>query len=462
MTDSRRTTRRTFLTSGAAVASGLGLAGCMTNSGTTNSTGNTTGNGSSSNSGSNSNTIDIWLAWGGYYESIYDEMLGQFESQYPEYNINYTSKGNYRETLNAVFTAAQANNEPDIAHLGSGATVSIMDSGVFEPISDIAGSQFNASDYTGASVRPFEIGGKVRALPFGSSQIIMFYNRSLFEDAGLDPESPPGSLEALQSASQTIVDSGAAEYGITWPNAAWWPLSWMQEMGQPLTDAENGHAGEPSTLHLTSDASMQIARWYEGMAESGLYMNPGIESWSPARQAFITGDSAMHMTSVGSMAGELSAANENGIDLGTAALPTPSGSGMGHNAGTAALWARSGLSGEKREVVRDLMLFLTNPEQQAYWHKSTGYYPTNKGAIDQLESEGWYEENPAFGVAKEQLLSWEDSVATRGAAMGSSAQITRIIAEQQERMFQDGTDAETAMQTAKEEGERVLEQYDRA
>jgi hypothetical protein len=46
--------------------------------------------------------------------------------------------------------------------------------------------------------------------------------------------------------------------------------------------------------------------------------------------------------------------------------------------------------------------------------------------------------------------------------MGSSAQITRIIAEQQERMFQDGTDAETAMQTAKEEGERVLEQYDRA
>lgn len=444
MTERHSSSRRTFLTSAGTVAAGIGLAGCFGNSGD-----------------STSKTIEIWLAWGGYYEDIYTTMLDTFESEHPDYTVNYTSKGNYRETLNAVYTAAKADNEPDIAHLGSGATVSIMDSGIFEPISDIAGNQFNASDYTQASVRPFEIEGKVRAIPFGSSQIIMFYNKSIFEDAGLDPESPPTSLAAVRKASETIVDAGAAEYGITWPNAAWWPLSWLQEMGQPLTDAENGHAGEPSELHLTSDPALEIAEWYEGMAEDGLYMNPGIESWSPARQAFISGQSAMHMTSVGSMAGEVSAANEAGIDLGTAPLPTPNGDGMGHDAGTAALWAKTGLEGGKRETVRDLLLFMTNADQQAYWHKQTGYYPTNRSAIDQLESEGWYDENPAFAVAKDQLLSWEDSMATRGAAMGSSSEITKIIAQQQDSMFREKS-AEAAMEAAKTQGEQVLAEYDRA
>lgn len=449
MVESGTSTRRKFLLGASTAAATTGLSGCV-------------GNALRGSSDDGSASITIWLAWGGYYEQFYSSMLDQFESEHPEYTVNYDSKGNYRETLNAVYTAAKADDEPDVAHLGSGATISIMDSGIFEPLGDLLGDSFDPSAYTQASLTGFEVEGKLRALPFGSSQIIMFYNRDHFEAAGLDPDSPPTSLAGVRSASEAVVNEGVAEYGITWPNAAWWPLSWLQEMGQPLTDAENGHAGEPSTLHLTSDAALRIAEWYEGLAEDGLYMNPGIEAWSPARQAFISGESAMHMTSVGSMQGELSAAADNDLNIGTAPLPLPDGEGLGHNASTAGLWARDGLEDSKREAVRELVLFLTNAEQQAYWHKSTGYFPTNREAIDRLESEGWYDDNPAFAVAKDQLLSWEETTATRGAAMGPSPEVTKIIAQKQDQMFQGDTDAATAMESAKREGERALEQYDRA
>lgn len=462
MSDSDRATRRTFLIGAGATALGAGLAGC-TGGGSGAGSGAGSGNATSSGAGGGgSQTINVWLAWGGYYKKFYSKMLGQFESEYPDYTVNYTSKGNYRETLNAVFTAAKAGNEPDLVHLGSGATVVAMDSGIFEPLEDLAGDRFDPSSYTQASLAGYRIGGKVRALPFGSSQIIMFYNKDIFEAAGLDPESPPKSLAEVRSASEAIVDQGAAEAGITWPNSAWWLSNWLQEMGQPLVNNNNGHSGEPSKLYLTSDAALSVSNWYEAMAEDGLYLNPGIEAWSPAQQAFMSGKAAMHMTSVGSMKYELSGAKSNGINIGTAQFPTPGGDGLGHDATTAALWAKKGLQGGKRNAVRDLALFLTNPEQQAYWHKSTGYYPTNKGAISKLESEGWYEENPAYRTAKDQLLSWERTTATRGAVMGPSPKVTKVIAQQQDLMFQSDTSAPEAMQTAKEKGERELERYKRA
>jgi len=467
MTDGSQT-RRAFLVSGGTAAATLGLSGCLgsTSSSDANDGGatteqQTTGATTGDSGGSGSSSITVWLAWGGYYKQFYQKMLDQFRTAHPEYSVEYTSKGNYRETLNAVYTANKGGNAPDVAHLGSGATVSAMDSGIFEPLGDILGDRFDRSSYTQASLAGFEIGGKVRAIPFGSSQIVMFYNRDHFEQAGLDPASPPSSLAELRTASQAVVDEGVAEYGVTWPNSAWWSLSWLQEMNQPLTDAKNGHAGEPSTLHLTSDPAMRIAEWYEGMAEDGLYMNPGIEKWSPAQQAFMSGKTSMHMTSVGLMKYELAGAKDNGLNVGVAQLPTPDGTGVGHNASTAGLWAKRGLEGGKRAAVRDLVLFLTNAEQQAYWHKSTGYFPTNKGAIDRLESEGWYDENPAYATARDQLLSWEATTATRGAAMGPSPKVTKIIAQQQDLMFNGDTTAKQAMQTAKRKGERELKRYKR-
>ena len=43
--------------------------------------------------------------------------------------------------------------------------------------------------------------------------------------------------------------------------------------------------------------------------------------------------------------------------------------------------------------------WMSSPEQQVRWHKSTGYFPIRKSAIEMLEAEGWFKENPNFRVA---------------------------------------------------------------
>ncbi|MFW6383960.1 MAG: hypothetical protein ACOCZC_01005 [Halodesulfurarchaeum sp.] len=36
------------------------------------------------------------------------------------------------------------------------------------------------------------------------------------------------------------------QYGLTWPNHVWFVETWYGFEGELLTDAENGHAGDPS------------------------------------------------------------------------------------------------------------------------------------------------------------------------------------------------------------------------
>ena len=49
---------------------------------------------------------------------------------------------------------------------------------------------------------------KLYSMPFNSSNPILYYNKDLFKDAGLDPESPPKTFEELKVAADTISKKG--------------------------------------------------------------------------------------------------------------------------------------------------------------------------------------------------------------------------------------------------------------
>ena len=77
----------------------------------------------------------------------------------------------------------------------------------------------------------------------------------MFEAAGLDPADPPVSIEELRAASQAIVDSGAATYGLAVDSGAdsggsWFLEQWFAKAGEPYADNGNGRrgSGDPGAL----------------------------------------------------------------------------------------------------------------------------------------------------------------------------------------------------------------------
>ena len=87
--------------------------------------------------------------------------------------------------------------------------------------------------------------------------------------------------------------------------------------------------------------------------------------------------------------------------------------------GGATLWVLAGKSDREYAAVAAFLKFLSDPEQQAYWHKETGYVPISKGAQALLEQEGYLDANPDQRTAYSQLAYSPPTPETRGLRLGN-------------------------------------------
>ncbi len=76
-----------------------------------------------------------------------------------------------------------------------------------------------------------------------------------------------------------------------------------------------------------------------------------------------------------------------------------------HNSliGGGALWVLKGHKPEEYKGVAAFLAHLTNPDQQAKWHKDTGYMPITKAAYEKVKAEGYYDKYPQQEVAITQV-----------------------------------------------------------
>jgi len=457
--------RRRFL-KGAGAATIAGLAGCSQgqnqndgqNGGQNDGQDSTT---TGSNSGSGETTIKFWHAMGGDLGKFIDTLAKDFESQADGITLEATQKGSYRETLNATTTAVQSGNPPAIAQIFEIGTQLAIDSGAFTPVEDIIPSdQINYDNYLDSVLDYYRVDGKLNSMPFNSSNAIFYYNKNAFEEAGLDPENPPTTFQGITEASQTLVDEGVTDKGVTWPNHSWFVEQWFAEQDQVFVNKENGRTGRATESYFESDASKAVFEWWTDLYDQGLYLNPGIEAWSEAQQAFLTKKVGILGYSTSSIAPMQEGAEKNGFELGTVQLPVPNDQRKGVVIGGASLWTPSGLSDAKQQAAADFLVWLSQPEQQKRWHKNTGYFPVREEAITQLEEEGFYDENPNFLTAIDQLRATEDSPATRGALMGPFTKVRTIVEEGYVSMIQDSsTDVASGLQSIDADVEDALKAY---
>ncbi|WP_276270840.1 ABC transporter substrate-binding protein [Haloarcula litorea] len=459
----RDTYRRDFIR-GAGAATIIGLAGCGGDGSAGDGGGgdgeSTSGDGGGSTGGTTSGTttIEFWPAWGSYYEETFNEMVSDFESNH-DVEVEMSLQGNYVDAQKAVFSAAKAGNAPDIAHLGKNSTIIARDTGYFKPIGDLM-PDLDTSQYLGPAIGWSTVEGKLWSLPFNNSQIILYYNKNHFREAGLDPEQPPRTFQEVKEYSQQIVDAGVADKGITWPNVAWWTMSWLSEQNQLFCDQENGLSGEPTETFLASDAAETMFDWWVNDM-SDLYHYPGKDDWGASEAAFTDGTASMHMNSSGGLAYLLSGFREKGIDVGVGRIPTPNMEHGGHSTGGAAVWVTDqDRSDAKQAAIREFLKSMTGPEKQSLYFKNTGYFPSHEGSITQLNEEGFFEDNPLYDTAFNQLQQWEPSPATKGIFMGTLPRTTDVIINQTDRMWQ-GKSVSQGLADMKSEADQMLESYER-
>ncbi|MCS4505048.1 sn-glycerol-3-phosphate ABC transporter substrate-binding protein UgpB [Arhodomonas aquaeolei] len=410
--------------------------------------------------------IEWWHAMGGGTTGEKVQQYAQaFNESQDKYEIKPVYKGTYTETMTSAIAAFRAGEQPAIVQVFEVGTATMMAAkGAVYPVHQLmadAGVDWDPSDYLDAVKSYYTTpDGKLLSLPFNSSTPVLFYNKDVFEQAGLDPNNPPSTWAALEDASRKIIDSGTAECGFTTGWQSWVQLenfgAWHNHA---IATRANGFEGLDTELKLNDDLFVDHIRQLKEWQDENIFAYGGRRG--DPNPLFYTGECAMLMNSsayYGSVKGETD------FDFGMTFLPyrgdveaAPQNSIIGG----ATLWVLRGQDPEVYEGVAEFFKYLSSPDVQVDWHESTGYVPITYSAYERARGEGFYDENPGADIAIKQLTYNEPTPASKGLRLGNFVQIRDVLNEELEAVWSGEKGAREALDSAVERGNALLRKFER-
>ena len=147
------------------------------------------------------------------FRAVYEEAVARFESENPGFRIELQSDpwGDWEIMYRAMFAA------------GNPADIFIVNNPDF-PVFANSGSLLNLDDFVAPGyfnqffpgvLEFYTWQGNVMAIPFTTDCRILWWNREIFEEAGLDPDTPPATWDELVTFANTITtNTGRHGFGL--------------------------------------------------------------------------------------------------------------------------------------------------------------------------------------------------------------------------------------------------------
>lgn len=129
------------------------------------------------------------------YEQFWNDVEKNFESANPNIDIQWVSAP-YGEIMNQVINMAGGGDKVDCIFGEIDWIPGFEDAGLAAPITDILPNSF-IEDFYSDVLKAFEINGKAYGVPLYISPYVLYYNKSLFEEAGLNPNTPPKTYDEM-------------------------------------------------------------------------------------------------------------------------------------------------------------------------------------------------------------------------------------------------------------------------
>lgn len=402
--------------------------------------------------------ISWWHAMSGANGEVVNKIASDFNASQSDYELKPVFKGTYPETLNAGIAAFRAGQAPDIIQVFDVGTGVMMGAqGAVKPVAEVlqdGGFAFDKSQYLAGIVGYYSTPeGEMLSFPYNSSSPVMYYNKDIFQKAGLDAETPPKTWAEVWAAARKIKESGAATCGytstwLTWIHtetfAAWNDVSWGSN--------ENGLAGTPE---LKIDGPLFVKHFQElaDLAKEGVFVYGG--RTSEAKQNFTSGECGILTESSGGL-GDIV---KSGINYGIGQLPyddTAAGAPQNTTPGGASLWVMGGKSDDTYKGVAAFFNYLSQTPVQQYLHEQSGYLPVTMAAYEATKASGFYEKNPAREVPILQMSGKPPTANSKGVRAPNLPQLRDIQNEEYEKMLAGQQDAATALKNAAERGNAAI------
>lgn len=320
-----------------------------------------------------------------YWQYVFDarvkamnELIKRFEAANPTIKVKHTTFP-YADYQTKIAAAMPAGQGPDVVQLFYGWLDNFVGAKFIQPLPRDAFPPAMIEKEFYPIVSAMKRDGEYYALPTAVRSLALFYNKKLFQEAGLDPAKPPKTVDELLDMARKTTKRDAAgnmlSAGITldFPGQDyhWWRETLLrQNGGAPYSD-------DNRKVTYDSEAGARSLNWYADLqrvhkvGQVG-FMDEGQAAFRAGRAA-MTIDGSFRLGGFGAI---------KAFEWGVAELPA---SADGKKSNFASYWVNAITTkpkAEKLEAAKKFVAFVTTPEAMQLWLETVGELPARKEAAE--------------------------------------------------------------------------------
>src|SRR4051812_7780484 len=166
------------------------------------------------------------VAVGGPITKIIDGYAADFQKENPGIKLKPIYSGSYQESITKALTAVKSGEPPVMSILLSTDMYTLIDEDAivpFDPLIKTADDKTWLKSFYPAFMENSQTGGKTWGIPFQRSTIVLYYNKEMFKDAGLDPNKPPATWDEMREYAQKLTKRDASgkvtQWGVQIPSS---------------------------------------------------------------------------------------------------------------------------------------------------------------------------------------------------------------------------------------------------
>ncbi|KUL95736.1 ABC transporter substrate-binding protein [Bosea sp. WAO] len=393
------------------------------------------------------------VAVGGPITKLIDAYASGFAGENASLKVNPIYAGTYQETIVKALTAHKSGTPPVLSVLLSTDMFTLIDEDAIVPFDEFVKTdedkKWLASFFPGF-MENSQTGGKTWGIPFQRSTVVLYWNKELFKEAGLDPETPPKTWAEQLAFAQKLTKRDAAgnvtQWGIQIPSSGF-PYWLFQGLSTQAGSILANPAGDKTDY--ANPAVVEALQYWVDLAQKHKVHPPGIVEWGTTPRDFFERKVAMMWTTTGNLTNVRTNAK---FPFGVGLLPA--GKRLGSPTGGGNFYISKKASKAEQEAAFKFVRWITTPERAAQWSIDTGYVAVRPDSYETAAMKKYAADFPAALVARDQLPHAVAELSTH-----ENQRVTKALNDGLQAALTGTKAPQKAMEDAQAEAERILKPY---